>query len=186
MAQADVPSAYGCSRGTRSSFPCRQGPNVERAAISRRSSRHASVGPSSPNGRLMVAVAQIGRHPSERPHATPPGSPRSWPGCPAAPTRSSSRAPPTPASVDARQRRWSATQPAHDGSALNSARACDAARGQQQERLDSVERNPIAESLDVQAVAEYPALDLCGIGGVVLVEEMTVVEGAGRSGGFSL
>jgi hypothetical protein len=50
-----------------------------------------------------------------------------------------------------------------------------------------VERNPIAESLDVQfAVAEYPALDLCGIGGVVLVEEMTVVEGAGRSGGFSL
>jgi hypothetical protein len=38
---------------------CRQGPNaVERAAISRRSSRHASAGPSSPNGRLTVAVAQ--------------------------------------------------------------------------------------------------------------------------------
>jgi hypothetical protein len=48
---------------------------------------------SSPNRRLpslTVAVAQIGRHPSERPHATPPGSPRSSPGCPAAPTRPSS------------------------------------------------------------------------------------------------
>jgi hypothetical protein len=77
---------------------------------------------------FTAAVAQIGRHPSERSHATPPGSPRSWPGCPAAPTRSSSRAPPTPASVDARQRRWSATQPAHDGSALNSAKECDKAR----------------------------------------------------------
>src|SRR6266568_1761683 len=32
-----------------------------------------------------------------------------------------SRAPPTPASIDARQRRWNTTQPAHDGSALNSA-----------------------------------------------------------------
>jgi hypothetical protein len=29
-AQADVPSTYGRSRGARSSFPCRQGPNVER------------------------------------------------------------------------------------------------------------------------------------------------------------
>jgi len=84
--------------------------------FSRRSSRHASAGRSSPNGRppsFTAAVAQIGRHPSEWPHATLPGSPRSWPGCPAAPTRSSSRAPPTPASVDARHRRWSATQPAH-------------------------------------------------------------------------
>ena len=89
--------------------------------FSRRWSRHASAGPSSPNGRLTVAAAQIGRHPSERPHATPPGSPRSWPGCPAAPTRSPSRAPSTPASIDARQRRWNTTQPAHDGSALNSA-----------------------------------------------------------------
>ena len=87
--------------------------------FSRRWSRHASAGPSSPNGRLTAAAAQIGRHPSERPHATPPGSPRSWPGCPAAPTRSPSRAPPTPASIDARQRRWNTTQPTHDGSALN-------------------------------------------------------------------
>ena len=94
----------------------------------RTSSRNASAGRSSPNGRppsFTAALAQIGRHPSERPHATPPGSPRSWPGCPAAPIRSSSRAPPTPASVDARQRRWSATQPAHDGSALNSAESDD-------------------------------------------------------------
>src|ERR1022692_583787 len=92
--------------------------------FSRTSSRNASAGPSSPNGRppsFTAALAQIGRHPSERPHATPPGSPRSWPGCPAAPTRSPSRAPPAPASIDARQRRWNTTQPAHDGSALNSA-----------------------------------------------------------------
>ena len=37
------------------------------------SSRNASAGRSSPNGRppsLTVALAQIGRHPSERPHAT--------------------------------------------------------------------------------------------------------------------
>ena len=34
MAQEDVPSAYGCSRGTRSSSLRRQGPNaVERAAV---------------------------------------------------------------------------------------------------------------------------------------------------------
>lgn len=63
-----------------SSLPCRQGPNAERAAISPRSSRHASAGPRSPNGRLTVAAAHIGRHPSERPDAT---SPRSWPGSPA-------------------------------------------------------------------------------------------------------
>ena len=68
--------------------------------FSRRSSRHASAGRSSPNGRqpsFTATVAQIGRHLGERPHATPAGSPRSWPGCPAAPTRSSSRAPPTSA-----------------------------------------------------------------------------------------
>lgn len=43
--------------------------------FARRSSRHASVGRSSPNGRppsLTAAVAQIGRHPSKRPHATQP------------------------------------------------------------------------------------------------------------------
>jgi hypothetical protein len=77
---------------------CRQGPNaVERAAIVPEVVGHASAGRSSPNGRppsFTAAVAQIGRHPSEWPHATPPGSPRSWPGCPAAPTRSSSGAPP--------------------------------------------------------------------------------------------
>ena len=57
--------------------------------FSRRSSRNASAGRSSPNGRppsFTAAVAQIGRNPSERPHATPPGSPRSWPGCPAEPS----------------------------------------------------------------------------------------------------
>jgi hypothetical protein len=94
----------------------RQGPNiVERAAIlpdvvapRERRAKLANGRPPS----LTVAVAQIGRRPSERPNATPPGSPRSWPGCPAAPTRPSSCAPLTPASVDARQRRWSATQPA--------------------------------------------------------------------------
>ena len=32
------------------------------------------------------------------------------------------RAPPTPASIDARQRRWNTAQPTHDGSALNSTR----------------------------------------------------------------
>jgi hypothetical protein len=39
-----------------------------------RTSRNASARRSSPNGRppsLTVALAQIGRHPSERPHATP-------------------------------------------------------------------------------------------------------------------
>jgi len=51
--------------------------------FSRTSSRNASAGRSSPNGRppsFTAAVAQIVRHPSEWPHATPPESPRSWPG----------------------------------------------------------------------------------------------------------
>ena len=42
--------------------------------FSRTSSRNASAGRSSPNGRppsFTAALAQIGRHPSERPHATP-------------------------------------------------------------------------------------------------------------------
>ena len=94
MAREDVPSAYGCNRGTRSSSLYRQGPSaVERAAIlpevvapRERWAKLAKWTTAELDGRR----SPIGRHPSERPHATPPGSPRSWPGCPAAPTRSSS------------------------------------------------------------------------------------------------
>jgi hypothetical protein len=104
---------------------CRQGPNaVERAASlpevvapRERWAKRAKWTTAELHGRVAKSAGTQANGP------TPPrpGSPRSWPGCPAAPTRSSSRAPPTPASVGARQRRWSATQPAHDGSALNSA-----------------------------------------------------------------
>ncbi|MFI5756281.1 hypothetical protein [Streptomyces sp. NPDC051569] len=71
---------------------CRKPPGAlyvrsgEESALLATAFRHACAGPSSPNGRLTVAVAQISRHPSERPHTTPP---RSWPRCSAGNHRSS-------------------------------------------------------------------------------------------------
>ncbi len=70
---------------------CRQGRTPSSAPpFSRRSSRYTSAGPSSPNGRLTVAVAQIGRHPSERAPRHPARVAQIVARCPAPPTRSSS------------------------------------------------------------------------------------------------
>jgi hypothetical protein len=92
--------------------------------FSRTSSRNASAGRSSPNGlppSLTVALAQIGRHPSERPHRYPARVaqivarlPRRTDQLlvPCAAYTGQRRRPATPLEV---------TPPAHDGSALNSA-----------------------------------------------------------------
>jgi len=74
---------------------CRQGPNaVERAAIlpeivapRERWAKLAKWTTAELHGRRSPKSAGTQ---ANGPHATPPGWPRSWPGCPAAPTRSSS------------------------------------------------------------------------------------------------
>lgn len=75
MAQEDVPSACGCSRGTRSFFSSSARPNVvARAAVLpdvvAQRERWAKLAKRT-TAELDGALAQIGRHPSERPHATP-------------------------------------------------------------------------------------------------------------------
>jgi hypothetical protein len=68
------PTDAAAEREVLSPLPARPERRRARRHFSRRSSRHASAGRSSPNGRppsFTAAVAQIGRHPSEWPHATP-------------------------------------------------------------------------------------------------------------------